>query len=127
MNKQITQEAISEESRRVFIKRYSGFTGEQLELDRSTTQSREAFKKGAEWAVKELEPKWISIEERLPKRDADVYFYRLGTSEYVYEGKYVGNGFFEQGKIRYDQTVTHFLEKVKPLPPSQEKGEPGNG
>lgn len=78
----------------------------------------QALKIRDQWAISQMQPEWVPVEDRLPKRGADVYFYRLGTSEYVYEGQYIGNGFFEQGNIRYDETVTHFIEKFKPQPPT---------
>jgi len=79
----------------------------------------EGFNVGAKWAISQMQPEWVPVTERLPKRGSDVYFYREGISEYVYEGKYIGAGFFEQGVIAYDTTVTHFIEKVKPQPPTK--------
>ncbi len=77
-----------------------------------------AYMAGFNEAISQMQPEWVAVTERLPERDTDVYFYRLGTSEYVYEGKYVGAGFFKQGNIHYDTTVTHFIEKSNPQPPT---------
>ncbi len=76
---------------------------------------KQGFKEGAEWAIKELEPKWISVKHSLPPNKfihhQVVIYDCLSPKQWVSQLRFDGNDWVGKG---LDNTcwVTHWM----PLP-----------
>lgn len=109
MNKQITQEHIKNS----IIENQLDITGWSVSPDSTMREMiKTCMDEYAEWAIKQLEPKWISVKDGLPKEGQQVLVFvpdidKVAITFYNHFEEWNNTGFVYRG-------VTHWMPLPEP-------------